>query len=101
MAALLTGAAAQALLLKTAGPRQATQVMALWAIAWAGSKPLASLADGWLASHLGMFRAGIILAAPAFAVALLELFLWARVRNWMKDRVREHNASHTAVQSAG
>jgi hypothetical protein len=69
--------------------------MALWAIAWAGSKPLASLADGWLASHVGVFRAGMVLAAPAFAVALLELFLWTGAKNWLKKRMRIHNASHT------
>jgi MFS family permease len=99
VAALLTGAAAQALLLKTAGPRHATQVMALWAVAWAGSKPIASLADGWLASHVGVFRAGIVLAAPALAVALLELFLSAGTKNWLKNRMRMHNASHAPIQS--
>jgi hypothetical protein len=97
VAALLTGAAAQDLLLKTAGPQRATQVMALWAIAWAGSKPLASLADGWLASHVGVFRAGIVLAAPALAVALLELFLGTGAKNWLKNRM--HNASHAPIQS--
>ena len=95
---MLTGAASQALLLETAGPRHATQVMALWAIAWAGSKPVASLADGWLASHIGVFRTGIALATPALAVALLELFLWPGVKNWLKSRMRPHNASHTPVQ---
>ncbi len=99
VAALLTGAAAQALLLKTAGPRHATQVMALWAVAWAGSKPIASLADGWLASHVGVFRAGMVLAAPALAVALLELFLSTGVKNWLKDRMRMHNASHAPIPS--
>jgi predicted MFS family arabinose efflux permease len=99
LAALLTGAAAQALLLKTARPEHAMQVMALWAIAWAGSKPLASLADGWLASHVGVFRAGMILAAPALTVALLELFLWTGVKNRLKTRVRQHNASHLSIQS--
>ncbi len=97
IAGLLTGAATQALLLKTAGPAQATQVMALWAIAWAGSKPLASLADGWLAGHVGLLRTGVILTAPAIVVALLELFLWPRVRNWLKARMRQHNAAHPAI----
>src|ERR1700735_5238421 len=100
VAGLLTGAATQALLLKTAGPRQATQVMTLWAIAWAGSKPLASLADGWLASHVGLLRAGMVLTAPAIIVALLELFLRPRVRNWLKARMRNHNAAHPAIRPA-
>jgi hypothetical protein len=50
-------------------------VMALWAIAWAGTKPVASLADGWLATHLDVLRAGVLLAAPALAVAALEIWL--------------------------
>jgi hypothetical protein len=98
VAGLLTGAATQALLLKTAGPRQATQVMTLWAIAWAGSKPLASLADGWLASHIGVFHTGIALAAPAVVIALLELFLWRGGRNWLKDWISAHNGTHPATQ---
>ena len=97
VAGLLTGAATQALLLKTAGPRQATQVMALWAIAWAGSKPLASLADGWLASHIGVFHTGIALAAPAIVVALLELFLWGSVRKRMKVWIYARNGTRPAA----
>jgi MFS family permease len=85
VAGLLTGAATQSLLLKTAGPARATQVMALWAMAWAGSKPLASLADGWLASHVGVFRTGIVLASPAIIIALLELLRWPGVRILLKN----------------
>jgi MFS family permease len=97
VAALLTGAATQTLLLKAAGPRQATQVMALWAIAWAGSKPLASITDGWLASHLGIFHAALILAAPALVVALLELFLRPEAKERLKTRMRIYNRSHPAI----
>jgi predicted MFS family arabinose efflux permease len=97
MAALLTGAATQALLLNSAGPRQTTQVMALWAVAWAGSKPLASLADGWLASNFGIFHTGMILAAPALAIALLELLLREDVKTKLKNYAYAHNGSPTAV----
>jgi MFS family permease len=85
VAGLLTGAATQSLLLKTAGPARATQVMALWAMAWAGSKPLASLADGWLATHVGVFRTGVVLASPAIIIALLELLRWPGVRILLKN----------------
>lgn len=98
-AGLLTGAAAQALLLKTAGARQATQVMALWAIAWAGSKPLASLADGWLAGQIGVRCTGVVLAAPAIIVALLELFLAPGVKNRLKAWIKERNEPHLATPS--
>jgi predicted MFS family arabinose efflux permease len=97
VAALLTGAAAQSLLLRSASPRQATQVMALWAVAWAGSKPLASLADGWLANHFGVFHSGIILAAPALAIEMLELFLWPEHKKTLKRYVSAFNESHTAM----
>jgi MFS family permease len=97
-AALLTGAATQALLVQTAGPRHATQVMALWAIAWAGSKPVASLADGWLATHLGVFRAALLLALPALAIALLERFLRRPAKDWLKQRMRAFSESRGAVQ---
>lgn len=91
VAALLTGAATQALLFKTAGPQQATNVMALWAVAWAGSKPVASLVDGWLASNLGVRWAGLLLAAPALTVAVLELRLPERHKRWLKDFAYAHN----------
>jgi MFS family permease len=92
--ALLTGAASQALLLKTAGPYQTVQVMALWAIAWAGSKPLASLADGWLASHYGVFRAGLVLAAPAMAVAGLEIWLPGNRKGSLKKLAKNLAEQH-------
>jgi predicted MFS family arabinose efflux permease len=90
VAALLTGGATQALLLSEAGPRQATKVMALWAVAWAGSKPLASVTDGWLASDLGVRWAGLLLAAPALAVAVLELWLPANLKERAKQFVYAH-----------
>jgi len=92
VAALLTGAATQALLFKTAGAQQATNVMALWAVAWAGSKPVASFMDGWLASNLGVRWAGLLLAAPALAVAVLELHLPEKHKRRLKDFAYAHNS---------
>ena len=45
----------------------------LQAVAWAGSKPLASLADGWLASNAGVRWAAVIMAVPAIAIAAIEI----------------------------
>lgn len=92
-AGLLTGSAAQALLFRSAHPGQEAQVMALWAIAWAGSKPLASLADGWLASHLDLLRAGLLLAAPGLVVAAIEICL---PRPW-KEHVKHFARTHLAA----
>jgi predicted MFS family arabinose efflux permease len=73
MACLMAGATLKTLLLHHAGEgagRQAS-VMAAWALAWAGSKPIASLADGLLVSPLGVHGTGILLALPALAPALV------------------------------
>jgi MFS family permease len=90
-AGLCTGTAAQTALLshqeKTgASMATAASITALWAIAWAGTKPFASLLDGWLASHLGLMRTGIILASPALTIALCELLLPSTVRKFIKSR---------------
>lgn len=53
------------MLAEHAGPEQTAAVMAVWAIAWAGSKPLASLLDGMLGSWIGPQWTGLILATPA------------------------------------
>ncbi len=99
VAALLTGAASQALLLGAAGPNQSAQVMALWAVAWAGSKPFASLTDGWLASHFGVLTAGLALATPALIVACLEIWLPKTRKTKMKALARQHLEPLAAVQS--
>lgn len=86
-AGLITGSAAQALLLQIAAPGNALQVMALWAVAWAGTKPIASLADGALASRFGVQVAATVLVLPAFAIGAAELCLkesWKiSLKHWM------------------
>ena len=65
----------RAVLAERAGPEKTAAVMAVWAIAWAGSKPFASLIDGTLGSLIGLQWTGLILAAPAlipFLVIMLE-----------------------------
>ena len=81
--ALRVGAATQSLLVQQDRQRAAS-VMALWAIAWAGSKPLASLLDGWLASGTHLWHAGVALAAPAVTLALLEIYLPERWKKRLK-----------------
>ena len=52
--------------------------MAVWAIAWAGSKPIASLADGLLANSVGLKWTGALLALPALVpiVVLIALIFF-------------------------
>jgi len=66
-AAVLANSMTRTLLSAAAGPARVAPVMAVWAIAWAGSKPLASFADGTFAGLAGLRLTGIILALPAFA----------------------------------
>lgn len=73
---LVANSATRTLLASEAGPAREASVMAVWAIAWAGSKPLASLSDGYLATTLGVRTAGILLALPVI-VPLVGLLLWS------------------------
>jgi MFS family permease len=73
---LLANSMTRTFLSQTAGVNQAS-VMAVWAIAWAGSKPLASVTDGLLAGWIGVMPTGIILAIPAF-IPLVALAVRAR-----------------------
>jgi hypothetical protein len=71
VACLLANSATRALLIDMAGREYEVSVMAVWAIAWAGSKPIASLADGTLAGLIGVRPTGILLALPAVIPALV------------------------------
>ena len=89
-AGLFTGTAAQTALLghqekTTADIAAVTSVAALWAIAWAGTKPFASLLDGWLASHTDIVFTSIALAAPAMIISLCELLLPKSIKMAIND----------------
>jgi MFS family permease len=80
-AALVAGAAsllalsnAQAFLLKEVNPAEYGRVMAVWTMAFAGSRPIASIIDGWLAVHIGPSWAGVIIALPALVASLPFVF---------------------------
>ena len=53
---LIANSVTRAVLAEQAGPDKSAAVMAVWAIAWAGSKPVASLIDG--RSAAGSARSG-------------------------------------------
>ena len=57
---------------------QRGRIMALWGVAFLGLRPLASLADGALASAFGVRTAGVVLALPALAGAALILAVGTR-----------------------
>ena len=76
---LMANSATRTLLAKHAGREKEASVMAVWAIAWAGSKPVASLADGWLAGTVGLRRTGFILALPALIPVTVLIVLMISV----------------------
>lgn len=96
MACLVAGAATRALLLHYTSPSNQAAIMAAWAVAWAGSKPIASFVDGTLAGLIGVRPTGILLALPALVPALV-LVLYPAVGNgscalwpwtWLADQRR-------------
>ena len=68
----MANSATRTLLANAAGPVREARVMAVWAVAWAGSKPLASLMDGFLPSAIGIRATGVLLA----------MRLWYRSLSW-------------------
>jgi MFS family permease len=95
---LIANSATRTLLAKHAGREKEASVMAVWAIAWAGSKPVASLTDGLLARHVGLWRTGFLLALPALipvtVLVALMISVFA-VRAW-KPRLRQWPTSERA-----
>ena len=91
VAALRTGAVTQTQLVRQ-HPERIASVMALWAIAWAGTKPIASLLDGWLASTRGIWWAVGSLTFGAIALALAEIFLSDRKKKSIKALARKMSA---------
>lgn len=49
------------------------RVMALWGVAWLGTRPFASIIDGFIADHVGPQRAAIIMALPVFVAGCVVL----------------------------
>jgi len=75
---LIANSVTRTVLATVAGPYREASVMAIWAIAWAGSKPIASLADGTLATWIGVRWTGALLALPVF-IPILAL----AARDWL------------------
>jgi predicted MFS family arabinose efflux permease len=94
VAALRTGAVTQTQLVRQ-HPERIASVMALWAIAWAGTKPIASLLDGWLASTYDIKLAAIVLTSMAVALAVSEILL-TRLPEETKEVLKERGRTAAA-----
>jgi MFS family permease len=81
---LIANSVTRAALAEYAGSTRAAAVMAVWAIAWAGSKPFAALLDGALGTWIGPQWTGLILAAPAL-IPFLVIMMEPRSGFWAKS----------------
>jgi MFS family permease len=75
LSGVVAGSTAQAMLRQLAGPGRTLQVMGLWTVAWAGSKPFASAIDGLLPSVAGVRATGVIMAIPALLPPLVLILM--------------------------
>ena len=69
---------ATALLQLAVDDEQRGRVMALWSVAFLGSRPLASLADGGLSKLVGVRAATLILAVPVVATGVVVFVAQSR-----------------------
>jgi MFS family permease len=64
---------------------QRGRIMALWSVAFLGLRPIASLADGAIASAFGVRTAGVVLALPVLAIVGVIYFLQRHHRTLTKS----------------
>lgn len=86
VAGLAAGSTAQTMLIDLAGPGRAMRVMGLWTVAWAGTKPIASLIDGALPTLVGVQICGVVLAIPALIPLLMLVFCPRMVQRLVRPR---------------
>lgn len=79
---LIANSVTRSVLARRARPQDTAAVMAVWAIAWAGSKPLASLVDGTLGTWIGPQLTGLILATPAL-IPIVVIMLLPKLGFWV------------------
>jgi MFS family permease len=72
---LATNTAATSRLQLDVDDDQRGRIMALWSVAFLGLRPFASLLDGAIAGTFGVRTAGVVLALPVLAIAIVIYFL--------------------------
>ena len=93
---LIANSVTRAVLAERAGPEKSAAVMAVWAIAWAGSKPFASLLDGTLGNWIGPQWTGLLLATPAL-VPIVVIMLMPRVGFWLATPRPSRSGERTPI----
>jgi MFS family permease len=85
---MVTNTGATTALTLEVAPEQRGRVMALWSLCFLGTRPLASLVDGALASTVGLRPAGVALTAPVLAAGAAIWLLGPRIARLRELRVR-------------
>jgi MFS family permease len=76
---MVTNTGATTALTLEVAPDQRGRVMAMWSLCFLGTRPLASLADGALASAVGLRPAAVALTVPVLVAGAAMVVLRARV----------------------
>jgi predicted MFS family arabinose efflux permease len=69
------------LLYRSIADNERGRVMALWSIAFIGTRPLASLVDGFIGSAINIQTAALVMATPAAAACALSIVMDRRSIN--------------------
>ena len=76
---MVTNTGATTALTLEVAPEQRGRIMALWSLCFLGTRPLASLADGAVASAVGLRAAALTLTVPVLAAGVAMAVLRSRV----------------------
>ena len=76
---MVTNTGATTALALEAAPELRGRIMALWSLCFLGTRPVASLADGAVASAFGLRAAGVALTVPVLAAGVVMAVLRRRV----------------------
>jgi MFS family permease len=86
LAVMVANTAATTALALESPPEQRGRVMALWSLCFLGTRPMASLTDGALASAAGLRTAGVALTVPVLVAGTVMAVLRSR---WATGRRNE------------
>lgn len=93
---MVTNTGATTALALEAAPEQRGRVMALWSLCFLGTRPVASLTDGALASTAGLREAAVFMTLPVLAAGAAMAVLRRRL-----PRLREIGSGPTVVADPG
>jgi hypothetical protein len=102
MASMMAGAATMATVLTTlrviyraSGPKHTGHMTVLWLVVFASSQAEGLITGLWLGTNSRVLVAGVLLAGPAFCIAVLELFLAPPARNRLRSWIRNMSVKST------